>query len=136
MMPFHIFSLWILPWLAVSRVAAGVPSPFPAALASTAFAVPYHALVLREPAAYSVAFHVAITLASEFDVSVRAISFSAAVFAAYLVFFDFVRIYARDIPRFHAETPTLRGRMRAMFRPSSGPAARTNRRHTFLGPPC
>lgn len=115
MMPFHIFSLWLVPWLAVSRVAPRVPSPFPAALASTAFAVPYHALVLRDPAAYSVAFHVAVTLASDFDVSVRAIAFSAAVFAVYLVFFDFVRVYARDIPRFHAETPTLRGRIRAMF---------------------
>ena len=119
MTPLHIFSLWLVPWLVLSRATALVPSPFPAALAATAFAIPYHALVLREPAVYSVAFHLAFALACEFDASARAIAFSVAVFAVYLAFFDFVCVYARDIPKFHSETPTLGGRMRALFRFSS-----------------
>lgn len=111
----QIFSLWLVPWAAVSRLVSAVPSPFPAALACTAFAIPYHAIVLGDPALYSAIFHIVLVLVSEFDASLRAILFSAFVFAVYLTAFDFVRIYSEEIPRLHKETHSVWERMQKLW---------------------
>eukprot|EP00873_Tetraselmis_striata_P027091 jgi/Tetstr1/447355/TSEL_034792.t1 len=114
----HLYSWWLVPWLALARAFAFVPSPFPAAVAAAAFAVPYHVAVLGDAPRYALAsggVHLLVAAFAAPDVSLASLAASVATFATYCACVDVLRVYGDLVPRLHATVPSAGERTAIML---------------------
>lgn len=117
---YHILSIVASVWACLARAfPRALASPFPLCFAALAFAVPYHAFVLRDPISHVVAsawWHALVATISPFDVSWATMSASFLAFFLHAAIFDFFQVYGCAIPLLHKNMPDKRRRMKFLFR--------------------
>lgn len=98
----HVFSTFIPFWAIASRILPDLPSPFPVAVAATAFAIPYHILVIGDDlwyTAFSGIVHIAAIVLSPVDISWTTMLLNFAIFLVFAIAVDFMLVYAVYLPQ-------------------------------------